>query len=333
MFIVSGLHVDRPWPNLVPSFGRALREWSLALLPEVVDQAKKHEADTIVVLGDLLHRATVLPDTVDHIAEVLGTFPGRVLIAPGRRDWAGDSGPYERATFAPNTEVWSSESYSELPSAPGVFGSAWTSATSNVDPPRRGGSPGTRRIWVRPEGNTTGWADKEPTELFITSGPTFHAEEGVFVAPHVVQEPGATGSNALLLDLTDEGVNAQIVSLPPQPGSRAELDVTPLLSTASLGRALASASRGRTPVHLSLVGTLAPGVLLPGSGGPMPSEDVQLDLSALEYADPPHRAGDHSMIAEFLRAMADSPDDARTRHQVTALGLQALTTEPNAPTS
>lgn len=335
MFVVSGLHLDRAWPDLGPAFGRVWRSWSRTLLSEVVARAQLLEADTILVLGDLVDRETVLPDTLDFATQTLASFPGTVLIAPGRRDWAGAGGPYERATLAANTEVWGSESYAELPAAPGVFGSAWTSTAPDCNPPRQAGPGATRRIWVRAEGDSVPLPGEVTNDLFITSGLTARIEEGVLVAPQLVSEPG-TVPRGLLLDLSDETVDARIVELsdpPDPPCARVDLDVTALISTQALDQALASVDRGPTPVYLTLVGTLSPGVLLPGSGGPVPGEAVHLDLSALTYADPPRRSGDHSMVAEFLRAMAQSPDDARTRHQVTALGLRALSAEPDDPTS
>lgn len=332
MFIVSGLHLDRAWPDLGPAFGKAWRSWSRTLLSEVVERAQRLEADTILVLGDLVDRETVLPDTLDFATQTLGSFPGTVLIVPGRRDWAGDAGPYERAAFADNTEVWSTESYSELPAAPGVFGSAWTSPSPVREPPRPGGPATTRRIWVRADSESVPLTVEATDDLLITSGPTVRIDEGVLVAPQLVGEPGAV-PRGLVMDLGEEAAAARIVRLSEPPGSRVDLDVTALTSTQALDQALDSVDRGHNPVLLSLVGTLAPGVLLPGSGGPVPGEAVHLNLSALTYADPPRRSGDHSMVAEFLRAMAESPDDARTRHQVTALGLRALHAESDDVTS
>lgn len=336
---MSGLHLDRPWPELGPVLGKTLRSWSRTLLSEVVERAQHHDADTILVLGDLVDRATVLPDTLDFAMQTLGSFPGTVLIAPGPRDWAGDSGPYERATLAPNTEVWTAESYAEQPGCPSVFGSAWTSSTPEADPPREGPPTTGRRVWVRAGkgSESVPRAGDTTTELLITSGQTSHLGDGVLVAPQLIQGPAAAESHALLVELTDEKVDARLVALSNPPGDYVDLDVTPLTSTQALDRALrqanAGAGQGTTPVYLSLVGTLAPGVLLPELGGATLGEAVHLDLSGLTYADPPRRSGDHSMIAEFLRAMAESPDDARTRHQVTALGLRALSTESDDPTS
>ncbi|GAB2756960.1 hypothetical protein GCM10027020_06450 [Nocardioides salsibiostraticola] len=332
MFIVSGFHLDRAWPDLGLAFGKTWRSWSRTLLSEVVDRAQLLEADTILVLGDLVDRETVLPDTLDFATQTLGSFPGTVLIAPGRRDWAGAAGPYERATLAANTKVWGSESYAELPAAPGVFGSAWTSPAPDSEPPRQGGPTTIRRIWVRAGSEGVPLSVEATNDLLISSGQTARIDEGVLVVPQLVSEAGAV-PRGLLLDLSDETVDARIVELSDPPGARVDLDVTTLTSTQALDQALKSSDRGPTPVYLALVGTLAPGVLLPGSGGPVPGEAVHLDLSALTYADPPRRSGDHSMVAEFLRAMAECPDDARTRHQVTALGLRALNTESNDPTS
>ena len=332
MFIVSGFHLDRAWPELGPTFGKAWRSWSRTLLSEVVERAQLLEADTILVLGDLVDRETVLPDTLDFATQTLGSFPGRVLIAPGRRDWARAGGPYERATLAANTEVWGSEPYAELPAAPGVFGSAWASPAPDGEPPRQAGTATTRRIWVRAESASVPLSGEATNDLLITSGQGARIDEGVLVAPPLVSEAGAV-PRGVFLDLSDETVCARIVELSDPPGARVDLDVTALTSTQALDQALKSADRGPTPVYLALVGTLAPGVLLPGSGGPVPGEAVHLDTSALIYADPPRRSGDHSMIAEFLRAMAESPDDARTRHQITALGLRALSAEPDDPTS
>ena len=40
-----------------------------------------------------MDRSTVLPETVEYAAAVLGSFPGHVLVAPGPTDWIGDGGP------------------------------------------------------------------------------------------------------------------------------------------------------------------------------------------------------------------------------------------------
>src|SRR3954470_24870535 len=87
IIVVAGVHLDRAWPELGNTFGNALRLWSREVLARLVDEARRRDAEAIVIAGNLMDRSTVLPETVEYAATVLGSFPGRVLVAPGSTDW------------------------------------------------------------------------------------------------------------------------------------------------------------------------------------------------------------------------------------------------------
>ena len=101
--MVAGVNLDRAWTDLGTGFGNPLRRWSRDVLATVVDEAHRLGIETIVIAGDLFDRSTVLPDTVDYAAKVLGGFRGSVLIAPGRSDWIGGVSPYAYQDWAGNT--------------------------------------------------------------------------------------------------------------------------------------------------------------------------------------------------------------------------------------
>src|SRR3954470_24326442 len=119
--VVAGLHLDRAWPELGSAFGNALRRWSREALGQVVAEARRREAEAIVVLGQLVSRSTVVPETLDYAAAVLGSFPHPVLIAPGRDDWYGGGGPYEIGPWPANVHIWKAAAFEPAPALPSIW--------------------------------------------------------------------------------------------------------------------------------------------------------------------------------------------------------------------
>ena len=68
IMLVSGVHLDRAWPELGSAFGRVLREWSREALVRTVERAREHQVSALVVVGGLMDRPMVLPDTVEFTA-------------------------------------------------------------------------------------------------------------------------------------------------------------------------------------------------------------------------------------------------------------------------
>lgn len=318
--IISGVNLDRAWTDLGPVFGEALRDWSRQVLALAVDEAGRRGADLLVVLGGLTDRSTALPDTVDYAAQVLGSFTGQVLVVPGPGDWTDGNDLYALLQWAPNTSVLTSASFEQVIDQPGVWASAWTSPVGST-PRMVPDSMAPTRTLFRPA------LTENQTEMLrehgrvATTGP---ASDGVLSVPDLVGSPGAEGGWGLIIDLDEADAEGERVHLPGQPGQNTDVDVSRLRDPADFAEALKKASQGAGPVVISLIGSLAPSILLPGFGGPEIPAAVVLDLSGLQYAVAAPEPTDRSTRAEFLRAMATTRGDERERHQTTALGLRAL---------
>lgn len=321
IMLLAGVHLDRAWPDLGSAFGRVLRDWSREALVKAVEQAREHQASAVVVVGGLMDRSTVLPDTLEFAATVLGSFPGPVVVAPGPTDWIGDGGPYELGGWPPNVHIWTKAAFDAAPLLPNVWGSAWTGPASRAPRPPDDGRDGALRIWVRaslPEGDLPG-RDQEPVVSSSVPG-----RDRLVVVPDLVHQPGEAGGAVLLVDVEEGLADVDTIGLPGQPGALVELDVTGRVTQEEFDADFKVACVGEGPVLLRLAGELAAPILLPGFGGPDVPLDVSVDVSGLRYAVEVPEAADRSTRAEFLRAMALTRGDERERHQTTALGLVAL---------
>lgn len=321
MMIVAGVHLDHAWTGLGASFGSALRDWSRHILAVVVEEANSRKAGTLLIVGGLFDRSYALPKTVDHAAQILGTFKGNVLIVPGRSDWIDGGSLYSTHKWAPNTYIYSESDYRTGQLAASVWASAWTSPAGFA--PRVPDAPGPR-VFVRAGLSETDLAQLSigPDDLVVTTGAT--ADDEILNVVDLVCDPRGVGGFALLIDGAEPTKPARRVDLPGQPGSLAELDVTDEMSADSLAAAIETVLTPQVPLLLRLLGTLAPGVLLPGFGGPELPPEVVLDLDSLSFAMPSVDDRDRSARAQFLRAMADADATELHRHQTAALGLAAL---------
>lgn len=308
--VVAGVALDRAWPTLGPAHGTALRDRSRSSLIQLVEESTVRGAESIVVLGGLISRATVMPETLAYAAAILESFSGTVHVAPGPEDWWGGGGPYEIVAWPDNVHFWTSPTFEPAPGEPRLWGSACTSSLPSMPRVPRDVSDGPARVLAR-AGLSPADLDRMPTR------------DLVLTVPDLVAAPGNGGGSFLMVDLS-EGVVVDVVELPGQSGAVVDLVVDDLETTAELGAALTAASTDAGPVVVRLSGALAPRVLLPGMGGPDLAWGQVLDVDALTYAVQTTEPTDRSTRAEFLRAMAASRGDDRERHQTTALGLAAL---------
>lgn len=301
IMIVSGIHLDHAWIGLGARFGSALRGWSREVLARVVQEANTRSAGMLVIAGDLFDRSFASRATVDYASQMLGTFSGDVVIVPGRSDWIDGTSLYNTHTWASNTSICSSSEYEPLTAATTVWASAWTSPGGSVPPVPSGVEP---RLLIR-----AGGAD------------------GALYVPDLVHDPRQSGGSVLLIDSAEPRQPAQHLELSGrQPGSLVDVDVTDAGSTDDLDYTLEARVMPGNPLLLRLLGTLAPGVLLPGFGGPDRNlnPEVVLDLDCLSFAMPTVDPADHSARAEFIRAMTYANTPELQRHQTIALGLAAL---------
>jgi hypothetical protein len=302
IMIVSGVHLDHAWTGLGPQFGSALRGWSRQVLALVVEEANHRSAGGLLIAGDLFDRSYALPSTIDYASQILGTFNGDVIIVPGRSDWVDGTSLYSTQRWAPNTSICSSSDYEPCAAAATVWVSAWTS----------------------PGGSAPRVPDVPEPRVLIRAG--MADDDRVLTVPDLVHDPRVPGGFALLIDSAEPKKAALQVDLPSQPGSLVDVDVTNATDTDELSDAVEAVLTPGDPLLLRLRGTLAPGVLLPGFGGPERNlpPGVVLDLKSLSFATPPVDPTDRSARAEYLRAMDYANTPELQRHQTTALGLRAL---------
>lgn len=308
--VVAGVALDRAWPVLGPAHGAALRDRSRTALAQVVHEATARDAATIVVLGGLVSRATLVPETLAYAAAVLDTFPGTVHVAPGPDDWWGGDGPYEIGSWPGNVRFWTSPVFEPASDQPLLWGSAWTSPTPSVPRLPAYVAQGPVRVLAR-------------AGLDAVDVDRMGTRDRVLAVPDLVTAPGVPGGSFLVVDVADPAV-VDVVELPTRPVGVVDVVVDALETTEELGAALIAASMESSPVVLRLKGALAPRVLLPGTGGPDLAWGQTMDLDALTYAVATPDTSDRSTRAEFLRAMTASRAEGRERHQTTALGLAAL---------
>ena len=303
VMIVSGVRLDHAWVGLGAPFGSALRDWSRQVLALVVEEANRRHAGVLLVAGDLFDRSYALPATVDYASQILGTFSGEVVIVPGRGDWFDGTSLYDTHAWASNISICRSAEYQPCVTAPAVWASAWTSPGGSAPRVPAATEP---RVLVRAEA-----ADYD---------------DRVLAVPHLVHDPREPDGFALLIDIARPSEPARRVDLPRQPGRAVDVDVTNTTETEALFIVLEEVLIPDEPMLLRLVGTLAPGVLLPGFGGPERTlpPGVVLDLESLTFSTPPVDPADHSARAEFIHAMAYANTPDLQRHQTTALGLAAL---------
>lgn len=301
VMIISGVHLDHAWTGLGSRFGSALRGWSRNVLALVVEEANSRGANVLLISGDLFDRSYALPDTADYASQILGTFSGDVVIVPGRFDWIDGTSLYSTHTWASNTSICSSFDYEPCAAAATVWTSAWTS----------------------PGASTPRIPDVSGPRMFVRPGAV---DDGVLTVADLVHDPREPGGFALLIDSSNPRAPVQQIDMPQQPGSLVDVDVTEATDTEALADALEAVLTPGDPLLLRLLGTLAPGVLLPGFSGSdqnLPPE-VVLDFDSLSFATPAVEPTDQSARAEFLRAVADANTPELQRHQTIALGLAAL---------
>lgn len=321
MVIVSGVHLDRAWAGLGAPFGSALRDWSRHVLALVVEEANHRNAEILLIAGGLVDRSYALPATIDYASQLLGTFCGNVLVVPGKSDWIVSGSLYSTHKWSPNISICSASDYQPSVAAASVWVSGWTSPAGLAPPIAHGPGP---RMLVRP-----GMAESDldrlsigPDDLIVTTGAT--VAEGVLTVPDLVHDPRQAAGFGLLIDSAELTKPAQRIDFPSPPGLSVEVDVTNETSTAELAAAIEVVLTPGTPILLRLLGTLAPGVLLPGYGGLELPPEVVLDLDPLSFATVSVDDVDRSARAEFVRAMANASIAALQQHQTTALGLAAL---------
>ncbi|WP_299449196.1 hypothetical protein [uncultured Serinicoccus sp.] len=327
LLAVSGLNLDRAWPDEAPDVGKALRDTSAGLLLELVQRTLDLQVDALAVLGGLWDPSTVRSSTVDDVGAVLEAVPVPVVVLPdaseaetgfrlhtlttwpGSVHWVGGDAPVE-------VEAGTGRVVGQGPLGYAVplLDDALALLTT------RAAGESASCPMVRPSADRSG--QPHPEEQ-----PNHPAN--VVEVPPLVAGSGAGRPVACVVTLdADADARVERVELSPDLGTVRTLDVGEHADVASLRAALDERLAASAPLDRVVVaGRVGPRVLVPPALCWEPSRtDVTVVWRDLEHVFP-EAPTERTVQAELIRRLAGPGPDLSRRHQALALGLASLNSD------
>lgn len=326
LLALSGLRLDRPFPELGVDAAERRRSIAMTLLLGAIGQARDLGADALVFVGGLFDERCISPRSVTALVQILDAYPGHVLIAPGE----DTEGIYAATNWGPRTAVWSSREFAKAPEPLGaVQGRAGKRGGVETlpEPPDAWATT----VLVEPGlgiDTCAEWVAGDRARYVLTSGAGYEACDGVTVLGSANPDLGEPWGEGVFLTYDDSMVisieRIKLTTLPPAETVSivvSELATTPeLLDT--LDKAVAAVSEWSV---IRLVGELPQGVQLPATAHYVSSRDdvaIRADEVSFGFAQPAE--DDHTALAEFIRSLINADADPQDRHQAIAVGVEAL---------
>lgn len=307
LLAVSGLHLDKAWPEESPGVAEGLREVSAGLLLELAQRTLDLAVDGVVILGGLWDPHTVRSATVDEVRAVLEAIPVPVVVLPDTHEAQAGFRPHNLTEW-PATVQWvatEESSVVELVSA---------------------------SVWVQgPQGYAASPAEGVLALLTTRSG-VLHAAVpvvGPAEVPALVAGSGGGRAVARLITLDpDQDHRIERVDLSAELGTLRRLDAGGHADNRSLTAALEGLLAACEPLDRVMVtGRVGPRLLVPPALRWEPRRrDVTVVWGDLEHVFP-EAPQDRTVQAELIRRLSGPGPDAARRHQALALGLASLDTE------
>lgn len=120
----ADFHLDSPFSGLSPQHS-AQRRSELRQLPRrLADLARAEGADLVLLSGDLLDGQHIYRETAQALAEVLGSIPCPVFLAPGNHDPWSQHSPYASLSWPDNVHIFSSQALESV-DLPGLGCTVW----------------------------------------------------------------------------------------------------------------------------------------------------------------------------------------------------------------
>lgn len=134
-------HLDSAFGSLTPEQARQRRLESRRSPERLVEWANDNGAELLLLAGDLFDGSELYGDTAPLLAQALGAFRGKAVIAPGNHDPYIDSGAYGRTLWPENVHIFTEDrlqsvTFPELGCT--VYGGAFTSPEVTADRVLRG---------------------------------------------------------------------------------------------------------------------------------------------------------------------------------------------------
>ncbi len=127
----ADLHLDSPFSGLSPEQARQRRREQRNLPRQLVELARSHGCDALLLAGDLFDSENAAPDTIDALRAAFAACPCPVFIAPGNHDFLAPGSAYLTADWPENVRVFKQPHLTavELPQLRcRVFGAGFQSA-------------------------------------------------------------------------------------------------------------------------------------------------------------------------------------------------------------
>lgn len=305
LLAISGLHLDKAWPEESPGVAQGLRDVSAGLLLELAQRTLDLEVDGVVILGGLWDPDTVRSATVDEVRAVMAAIPVPVVVLPDVREAQAGFQPHNLVEW-PETVQWVTAAERSVVE----FGSV----SVGVQGPEG---------YAAPEGVLSLLTTR--SEVSVADVPVIDPA----VVPALVVGSGGGPAVARLVTL-ESGHDPQIerAEFSAGLGTLHMLDVGAHPDAGSLTTALDGLLASCDPLDRVVVtGRVGPRLLVPPALRWEPGRrDVTVVWRDLEHTFP-EAPQDHTVQSELIRRLSGPGPDIARRHQALALGLASLDRE------
>lgn len=139
----ADLHLDSPFAMEDASKAAQRRSELRATFARLIDEAKRFEADFVLIAGDLFDRRYVTKNTLDLVVSLFDSFPKcRFIITPGNHDFYSPDSVWEKTDFPSNVFIFKSEKLEKLTfenvgkdgDTVNIFGYSFTSQSFEYSP-------------------------------------------------------------------------------------------------------------------------------------------------------------------------------------------------------
>ena len=110
----ADFHLDSAYGALTAQQAAARRRESRENLTRLVDYANDHQAQLMLLSGDLFDSDAVFAQTGEMLATELGRFRGEVVIAPGNHDYYGPHSAYARILWPENVHIFAHDAMESI---------------------------------------------------------------------------------------------------------------------------------------------------------------------------------------------------------------------------
>ena len=113
----SDIHLDTSFSGSgFPSrLGDRKREAIRGTFRRIVDDARAHEVDFVLIAGDLFELERITPDTFEFIKQQLASLGAvRIFISPGNHDPFIQGSPYKEESWPVNVHIFASEEFQSI---------------------------------------------------------------------------------------------------------------------------------------------------------------------------------------------------------------------------